>query len=121
MNSGDTTPTVSLGDWLARLRAELGDDAARELTARESAALFDLARVVAHTSERIATPLTTFLAGLVLGELGAEERAEYATSEAVGAGSAEMAASAAGATPCGAAAGDASGIQVCGPQAIQAK
>lgn len=70
MNSGDSTPSVCLGDWLARLRAELGDDATRELTARESAALFALARVVAHTSERIAAPLTTFLAGLVLGELG---------------------------------------------------
>jgi hypothetical protein len=50
MNSGDSTLTVSLGDWLARLRAELGDDATRELTARATAALLNLARVVAHTS-----------------------------------------------------------------------
>lgn len=69
--------TEPLADWLARLRAELGaDDRRLALTPAEERALLDLARVAAHTSERISAPLTTFLAGVAWADLGSAERAE---------------------------------------------
>ena len=60
---------MTLAEWLERLRAELGDDPALTLTPDEERALLDLARVAAHSSERIAAPLTTFLAGVALAKL----------------------------------------------------
>lgn len=68
---------MTLAEWMERLRAELGDDPALTLTAGEERALLDLARVAAHSSERIAAPLTTFLAGVALADLPpGVERAE---------------------------------------------
>ena len=69
--------TRSLADWLALLRDELGaDDARLQLSPAEERALLDLARIAAHASERIAAPLTTFLAGVALADLPSTERAE---------------------------------------------
>lgn len=68
--------TQPLADWLARMRDELGaDDARLKLTPAEERALLDLARVAAHSSERIAAPLTTFVAGVAWADLDARERA----------------------------------------------
>lgn len=60
---------MTLAEWLERLRAELGDGDSLALTPEEERALLDLARVAAHGSERIAAPLTTFLAGVALADL----------------------------------------------------
>ncbi len=67
-------------DWFAALHAALpappGDGAAApELTAMETDALLDLARVAAHTSERWTAPLTTFLAGVAYATTDPAERA----------------------------------------------
>jgi hypothetical protein len=57
---------VTVAEWMERLRAELGDDPALSLTRDEERALLELARVAAHSSERIAAPLTTFVAGIAM-------------------------------------------------------
>jgi hypothetical protein len=57
---------VTVAEWMERLRAELGDDPALSLTPDEERALLELARVAAHSSERIAAPLTTFVAGIAM-------------------------------------------------------
>ena len=68
---------MTLAEWLEALRARLGaTDARLELTPAEERALLELARVAAHSSERIAAPLTTFIAGVALADLPAAERAE---------------------------------------------
>lgn len=67
---------MTLAEWLDALRAELGDgDPRLALTSDEERALLELARIAAHTSERIAAPLTTFLAGVALADLSPDARA----------------------------------------------
>ena len=62
-------------EWLAQLTAALpGDQVA--LTSDERELLLDLARVAAHTSERWAAPLSTYLAGLALAGTDADDRVE---------------------------------------------
>lgn len=65
-----------LRDWLTRTHQALGSAAGSSITPDEQIALLDLARIAAHRSERIAAPLTTFLAGVALGGLPEGERAE---------------------------------------------
>ncbi|MBA3876952.1 MAG: molybdopterin-guanine dinucleotide biosynthesis protein [Anaerolinea sp.] len=65
----DDDRTVSLDAWLERLRWQLPAGTSLTISGAESAALLDLARVAAHTSERIAAPLSTFLAGVAFGGL----------------------------------------------------
>ena len=68
---------MTLGEWLESVRAQLGESDPRlALTADEERVLLDLARVAAHSSERIAAPLTTFLAGIALADVAPGERAE---------------------------------------------
>lgn len=61
-------------EWLDRLRSELGDDPRLALSAEEERLLLDLARVAAHSSERVAAPLATFLAGVALADVPQPER-----------------------------------------------
>jgi len=76
----DSTPPVDVEAWLARLSELLVVDPvdAADLTdaagPAERAVLLDLARVAAHRSERIAAPITTFLAGVALAGLAPAER-----------------------------------------------
>jgi hypothetical protein len=60
--------------WLAQLEAALPGDLAA-VTDDERAALLDLARVAAHTSERWTAPVSTFLVGLAYADAPATERA----------------------------------------------
>jgi hypothetical protein len=69
-------PQVSVNDWLERVRQVLGPSPDLALTGIERRLLLDLARIAAHASERVAAPLSTYLAGLVLSGLSPEERAE---------------------------------------------
>ena len=69
-------PQVSVNDWLERVRQVLGPSPELALTGIERRLLLDLARIAAHTSERVAAPLSTYLAGIVLAGLSPEERAE---------------------------------------------
>jgi hypothetical protein len=65
---------MTLAEWLDQLRAELDDDPRLALSAEDERLLLDLARVAAHGSERIAAPITTFLAGIALAGLAPAER-----------------------------------------------
>ncbi len=69
---------LSLADWLDRLRAELGgaDRPELQLAPEEQRALLLLSRIAAHRSERIAAPLSSFLAGVALAQLPPAERAK---------------------------------------------
>jgi hypothetical protein len=58
----------------AALRADAGATDPPEVTDAERVALLDLARVAAHTSERWAAPLSTFLAGVAYAEVPAADR-----------------------------------------------
>jgi Domain of unknown function (DUF6457) len=53
----------SLEDWAEALRAELGVDAAEG----SQKVVLNLARVVAHTVDRPAAPLTAYLLGVAVG------------------------------------------------------
>ena len=68
------TSELTVREWLDRLRAELGAENL-DLSPPEQRALLDLARVAAHASERVAAPLSTFLAGVAFGRLDAAARA----------------------------------------------
>ena len=67
-------PPLKLDDWLALLRRQpgLGD---AEIDRAAERALLDLTRIAAHTSERIAGPITAYLVGLALAALPTDERA----------------------------------------------
>ncbi|HEY6608202.1 MAG TPA: DUF6457 domain-containing protein [Candidatus Limnocylindria bacterium] len=67
---------MTLAEWLDRLRTELGDDPGLTLSPEEERLLLDLARLAAHSSERIAAPLTTFLAGVALADAPSPDREE---------------------------------------------
>ena len=63
-----------LDEWLTALGREpgfAGVAASRE----EQRLILELARIAAHRSERIAAPITTYLAGLALARLDPAERA----------------------------------------------
>jgi hypothetical protein len=66
----DVTPE----DWFEQLRAALPDEVPT-VTDDERAALLDLARVAAHTSERWTAPVSTFLVGLAYADTPATDRA----------------------------------------------
>lgn len=67
------------GDWLARYAQALGVEPLGEA---EAQALLDLARDVAHGSERKHAPLSTFLAGVLAGRGGDRAAALRAATEA---------------------------------------
>ena len=73
----DDRPTgapIPFATWLASVHEILGTAGGAELTADERDVLLDIARIAAHTSERITAPLTTFLAGVAYGSLPEGER-----------------------------------------------
>jgi hypothetical protein len=60
---------MNLDPWLAEAASSLRRPELA-LTAEQQGAILDLARVAAHSVTRPAAPLTTFLAGYVLGARG---------------------------------------------------
>lgn len=64
---------LTVRQWLDALRDQLDTDL--DLSTDEQRALLDMTRVAAHRSERIAAPLSAFLAGLALAERQPDERA----------------------------------------------
>lgn len=67
-------PTLDLEGWLARLDDLLPAGMVAEAGADEMTVLLDLARIAAHGSERIAAPITTYLAGVAFANLPRAER-----------------------------------------------
>jgi hypothetical protein len=67
-------PTLDLEAWLTRLDPHLPAGVVAEAGADERAVLLDLARIAAHGSERIAAPITTYLAGVAFADLPRAER-----------------------------------------------
>jgi len=61
--------------WMRTVHDAIGASAGATITPDEQTALLDLARVAAHSSERLTAPLTTFLAGVAYGTLPPAERA----------------------------------------------
>ncbi len=66
---------LSLDAWFEDLRMALPEAADDRVADDEQAALLDLARVAAHTSHRIAAPLSTYLVGIALHHLESSARA----------------------------------------------
>jgi hypothetical protein len=66
---------VTPEDWFEQLRAALPDGVSTVFTDDERAALLDLARVAAHTSERWTAPVSTFLVGLAYADAAPTDRA----------------------------------------------
>ncbi|SHE66913.1 DUF6457 domain-containing protein [Streptoalloteichus hindustanus] len=58
-----------LDDWIEALRAELGAELGPDVDV-DIRALLDVARVAAHSVDRPAAPLTTFLIGYAAGRAG---------------------------------------------------
>ena len=71
---GSQPAGIPLDEWLARTHQELGSTSGPALTQEEQLALLDHARIAARRSERIAAPLTTFLAGVALAGLASPAR-----------------------------------------------
>jgi len=69
-----TNELVPLAAWLKELGGILGPSGGLGLTDEEQDALLDIARIAAHTSERIAAPMSTFMAGLACASVPAAER-----------------------------------------------
>ena len=65
-----------LEQFLERVRSLLGPNPP-SVGAGEVGAILELARVAAHSSERRAAPVTTYLAGLVLGGAAPEAREAF--------------------------------------------
>lgn len=65
---------IALEDWLRSVHQVLGGAGGAPISEEERTALLDVARVAAHRSERVAAPLTTFLAGVAYGALAPEDR-----------------------------------------------
>jgi hypothetical protein len=65
-----------LNEFLERVRSLLGPTPP-SLTPGEVEAILELARVAAHTAERRAAPVTTYLAGLVLAGAAPETREAF--------------------------------------------
>ncbi len=74
MSMKTDAPGIPLVDWLERLSEVLPAGAQGTVSAEEQAALLDIARIAAHTSERIAAPISTYLAGLALATAEPDER-----------------------------------------------
>lgn len=72
----ESTPPLPLDAWLARLSELLAVDGAvaDPVGPAERAVLLDLARVAAHRGERVAAPITTYLAGVAFAGLPPAER-----------------------------------------------
>lgn len=70
----ESTPPLGLEAWLAHLAELLPIDVAEGVGPAERTVLLDLARVAAHRSERIAAPITTYLAGVAFAGLAPAER-----------------------------------------------
>jgi hypothetical protein len=70
-----TSESIPLAVWLEKLGGILGPPGGPGLSDDEQTALLDIARIADHTSERIAAPLSTFMAGLACAELPPWERA----------------------------------------------
>lgn len=71
---GETRPGASVAEWIERLRTALPRGRELTLAADEQATILELAGIAAHSSERIAAPLSAFLAGVALGDLPPGER-----------------------------------------------
>jgi hypothetical protein len=69
-----TNELVPLAVWLVVLGGILGPSGGPGLTEEETAALLDIARIATHTSERVAAPLTTFMAGVACAALPKGDR-----------------------------------------------
>jgi uncharacterized protein DUF6457 len=65
-----------LHEYLERVRSLLGPNPP-SVAEGEVEAILELARVAAHSSERRAAPVTTYLAGLVLGGAAPEAREAF--------------------------------------------
>lgn len=66
---------LSLEAWFEALRTALPEADDERVADDEQAALLDLARVAAHSSQRIAAPLSTYLVGIALHDLEPSARA----------------------------------------------
>ncbi|HWP62995.1 MAG TPA: DUF6457 domain-containing protein [Candidatus Binatia bacterium] len=64
----------TLREWLAELESD-PDIGSVAVSPALQAALLDLARVAAHASERIAAPITAFMAGVAFAGLDDDARA----------------------------------------------
>jgi hypothetical protein len=71
----EATP-VPLAAWLDQVRRALPAAADLSLSEAEQRALLEVARIAAHTSERISAPLSTFLIGVALAGLAPAQRAD---------------------------------------------
>jgi hypothetical protein len=70
----ESTPPLGLDAWLERLSTLLPADIVEGAGPAERAVLLDLARIAAHRGERIAAPVTTYLAGVAFAGLPPAER-----------------------------------------------
>jgi hypothetical protein len=70
----ESGPPLGIDAWLARVSDLLAAGAADPVGPAERAVLLDLARVAARRSERIAAPITTYLAGVAFAGLDPAER-----------------------------------------------
>jgi hypothetical protein len=70
-------PAMAMDEWLRRL-ADAAGPTPEPLTISvvEQRLLLDIARVAAHTSERVAAPISTYLVGLMMATVSPELRGQ---------------------------------------------
>lgn len=68
--------SIPMDEWLRRLAAATGPSAdGVSVATDERRAILEIARVAAHTSERVAAPISTYLLGLAMAAIPTDRRA----------------------------------------------
>ena len=75
MTGPDASAAAPLDAWLEQVRDELGAESPTFADA-EREALLELTRLAAHTSERVAGPLTVYALGMAVAGLKVDDRLE---------------------------------------------
>jgi hypothetical protein len=71
----DADAQVTAAEWITRFADELPTGRAGVPSAEEQRLILELSRIAAHSSERIAAPIASYMVGAAVASLNAEERA----------------------------------------------
>ncbi|MEX2547624.1 MAG: DUF6457 domain-containing protein [Chloroflexota bacterium] len=72
----DAGPQMTAAEWIAHFADELPTGSAGVPSAEEQRLILELSRIAAHSSERIAAPIASYMVGTAVASLSAEERAD---------------------------------------------
>ena len=72
----DADAQMTAAEWIARFAEQLPTGGASVPSADEQRLILELSRIAAHSSERIAAPIASYMVGAAFAPLSAGERAD---------------------------------------------